>query len=121
MSRESFGRKSDERVRELVARIISSEISDPRVSLITVTGVRTSPDRSIASIYVSAAPERYEEVLAGLNSASGRIRTLLGKTLAWRVTPELRFFIDDSIDEGERISKALLDVPPTLRDEDNLS
>lgn len=118
MSRESYGRKNDERVREVVARIISTEISDPRVSLITVTGVKTSPDKSVASIYVSAAPERYQEVLAGLNSASGRIRTLLGKTLSWRVTPELRFFIDESIDQGEKISKALLDVPPTMRNED---
>lgn len=118
MSRESYGRKNDERVRETVARILAKEISDPRLSLITVTGVKTSPDKSVASIYVSADPGRYEEVLAGLNSASGRIRTLLGKALSWRVTPELRFFIDESIDQGEKISKALLDVPPTLRGED---
>lgn len=115
MSRESFGRKSDERVREVVASIIATEVSDPRVSLVTVTGVKTSPDRSVASIYVSAAPERYDEALAGLESASGRIRSLLGKNLGWRVTPELRFFIDESIDEGERIAQALLDVPPTMR------
>lgn len=121
MSRESFGRKSDERVRESVASIISTEISDPRVQFITVTGVKTSPDRSVASIYVSAAPERYDEVLKGLSSAQGRIRTLLGKNLGWRVTPELRFFIDESIDEGERITRALLDVPPTLKERDELS
>ena len=117
MSRESYGRKNDERVREAVASILATEISDPRVSLITVTGVKTSSDKSVASIYVSAAPDRYQEVLAGLNSASGRIRTHLGRVLSWRVTPELRFFIDESIDQGEKISKALLDVPPTMRDE----
>lgn len=116
MSRESYGRKNDERVRETVASILATEISDPRVSLVTVTGVKTSPDKSVASIYVSAEPGRYEEVLSGLNSASGRIRLLLGKSLSWRVTPELRFFIDESIDQGEKITKALLDVPPTLRD-----
>lgn len=117
MSRESFGRKNDEQVRELVATLISREISDPRVSMVTVTGVKTSPDRSVATIYVSSEPSRYEEVLAGLESAKGHLRSLLGKALGWRVSPELRFFIDESIDEGERIGDALLNVPPSLLDE----
>lgn len=117
MSRESFGRKNDEQVRELVATIISREVSDPRLDMVTVTGVKTSPDRSVATIYVSAEPARYEEVLEGLESAKGCIRSLLGKPLGWRVTPELRFFIDESIDEGERIGDALLNVPPSLIDE----
>jgi ribosome-binding factor A len=107
MSREQFGRKNDEQVREMVATILSQEISDPRLFLITVTGVHVSPDKSVATIYVSSDPDRYEEVLAGLESAKGRIRSLLGKTLGWRVSPELRFFIDDSIDEGARIAAAL--------------
>ncbi|MBK5211877.1 MAG: 30S ribosome-binding factor RbfA [Coriobacteriia bacterium] len=119
MSRESFGRKNDELIREAVALIITREISDPRLSLITVTGAKTSPDKSVATIYVSAEPGRYDDVLAGLESAKGRIRSLLGKSLTWRVTPELRFFIDESIDEGERIGAALLDVPPTLRPDDS--
>ena len=118
MSRESFGRKNDEQIREAVATIISREISDPRVMLITVTGAKTSRDKSIASIYVSAEPARYEEVLEGLNSAKGRIRSMLGRNLTWRVTPELRFFIDDSIDEGQRIAEALTHVPPSLAGSD---
>lgn len=117
MSRESFGRKNDEQVRELVATIISREISDPRLLMVTVTGVKTSPDRSVATVYVSAEPARYEEVMTGLESAKGRIRSLLGKSLGWRVTPELRFFIDESIDEGERIGDALQNIPPSLIDE----
>lgn len=112
--RESFGRKSDEQIRETVAAIIATEISDPRVALITVTGARVSPDRSVANVYVSAAPEDYDDVLSGLDSARGRVRSLLGRNLGWRVTPDLRFFIDESVDEGERISAALTHVPPTL-------
>lgn len=114
--RESFGRKSDEQIREAVAEIISTEISDPRVALITVTGAKVSPDRSVASVYVSAEPGSYDDVLAGLDSARGRVRSLLGRNLGWRVTPELRFFIDESVDAGERIAEALANVPPTLRD-----
>lgn len=116
MSRESFGRKMDEQVREAVAYILATEVSDPRVSLITVTGAKVSPDRSVASVYVVSDRERYDEVLDGLESAKGRVRTLLGKNLGWRVTPELRFFLDESVDAGERIAEALTHVPPTLLD-----
>lgn len=116
MTRESFGRRMDEKIRELVAEILATEVSDPRLTLVTVTGAKVSPDRSVASVYVSADKDRYEEVLAGLESAKGRVRSLLGRGLGWRVTPELRFFIDESVDTGARIAEALLDVPPTLLD-----
>lgn len=116
MSRESSGRRAEEHVREAVAEILATEVSDPRLSLVTVTGARVSPDRSVASVYVSAEPGRYDEVMAGLESARGRVRSLLGRALGWRVTPELRFFIDESVDAGERITEALTHVPPTLLD-----
>lgn len=116
MSREAFSRRTDEQVREVVARLLVTEISDPRVALVTVTGARVSPDKSVASVYVSADPTRYDDVLAGLQSASGRIRSLMGHALGWRVSPEVRFFIDESVDEGERITEALQNVPATLLD-----
>lgn len=116
MGRESFARKTDEQVRETVASIIVQEISDPRVALVSVTGAKVSPDKSVATVYVSTDPGRYDEVLAGLKSATGRIRSRLGHALGWRVSPELRFFIDESVDAGERITEALTHVPPTLID-----
>lgn len=116
MSRESFARRSDEQVRETVASIIATDVSDPRLALITVTGAKVSPDKSVASIYVAAAPGTYDDVLAGLESARGHVRSRVGHALGWRVSPELRFFIDESVDQGERISQALGNVPPTLRD-----
>lgn len=114
--RESFGRRNDEQIREMVASILATEISDPRLALVTVTGAKVSPDRSVASVYVSAGPEEYEDVLEGLSSARGRVRALLGQRIDWRVTPEVRFFIDESVDQGERIAEALANVPPSLRD-----
>jgi len=116
MSRESHGRKNDEHAREVLASILATEISDPRLALITVTGAKVSSDRSYTDVYVSASPDSYDEVLSGLESAKGRIRSLMGSAVGWRVTPELRFHIDESIDEGERISEALRNVPPTLVD-----
>ncbi len=111
-------RRLNEMVREAIASILVDDIADPRLELVTVTAARVSSDLTVAIIYVTAHgdDERYAEVLAGLQSASGRIRSQLGRRVKMRVTPELRFFIDDSVDAGMRMSEALKDVPPTLRD-----
>ena len=109
-------RKVNETVREAIASILVDEIADPRLEFVTVTGAEVSPDFSVATIFVIAHgdEERYAEVLAGLESAKGRIRSLLGRRVKTRLTPELRFVIDPSVDEGMRISEALKEVPPSL-------
>ena len=107
-------RRLNEQAREVVASLLVSEVSDPRLELVTVTGAEVSPDRSVLLVFVSTAPERYDEVLEGLESAKGRIRSLAGRALGWRVTPELKFYIDKSVDSGMRIEEALLQVPPSL-------
>lgn len=112
-------RKVNETVREAVAIILSEEVSDPRLDLATVTSAEVSPDLAVANIYVitHGGPERYAELLEGLESAKGRIRSLLGQRITLRFTPELRFHIDRSVDEGMRIAEALKNVPPSLREE----
>ena len=109
-------RKVNESVREAVATMLLEDIADPRLALVTVTGAEVSPDFSVATIYVIAHgdEERYAEVLAGLDSAKGRIRSLLGKRVKMRLTPELTFAIDASVDQGMRIAEALKDVPPSM-------
>lgn len=121
MKQTSNTRRLNEQAREVFASLLVSEVSDPRVQLITVTGAEVSPDRSVLLIFVSTDPERYEEVLAGLESAKGRLRSLLGHALGWRVTPELRFYIDESVDSGMAIDEALRNVPPTLLAERELA
>ena len=109
-------RKVNETVRECIASILVDEVSDPRLEFVTVTGAEVSPDFSVAVVYVIAHGDeaRYAEVLAGLNSAKGRIRSLLGRRVKTRLTPELRFEIDKSVDEGMRISEALKEVPSSM-------
>ena len=107
-------RRLNEQAREVVASLLVSEVSDPRLELVTVTGAEVSTDRSVLLVFVSTDPGRYDEVLAGLESAKGRIRSLAGRALGWRVTPELRFYIDKSVDSGMRIEEALQAVPPSL-------
>ncbi len=114
-------RKINEAVREALAHIIQSEVSDPRLDLVTVTSVEVSSDLSLANVYVitHGDQDRYDAMLEGLESAKGRIRSLLGQRVPLRLTPELRFHVDPSIDEGMRITEALKDVPPTMRGTDD--
>ncbi len=102
-------RKLNESIREALASILLEEVRDPRVDFATVTGARISPDMRYADIYVITHGDqaRYAELLAGLESAKGRIRNELGKRVALRFLPALRFHIDESVDEGMRISVAL--------------
>ena len=96
-------RKVNEAARAALASLLLTEFSDPRIDLITVTDVRVSKDRSVATVLVSSSPQDYDDTLAGLNSAKGRLRSLLGKELGWRVTPELRFVIDTGVDHAQEI------------------
>ena len=114
MKQNSATRRLAEEAREKIATILMTEISDPRLDLVTVTGCEVSVDRSVCKVWVSADPDSYDEVLEGLQSANGRIRSLLGRSLTWRVTPELIFQIDRSTDEAQRIAEALKNVPPTM-------
>lgn len=114
MKQTPVTRRLGEQLREKLGYILLFEIADPRLDLVTLTGVEVAQDRSFARIFVSCEPDRYEEALEALNGAKGRIRSLLARSLDWRVTPELAFQIDRSTDEAERIGKALENVPPTL-------
>ena len=114
MKQNSATRRLAEEAREKIATILMMEISDPRLDLVTVTGCEVSVDRSVCKVWVSADPDSYDEVLEGLQSAKGRIRSLLGRSLTWRVTPELILQIDRSTDEAQRIAEALKNVPPTM-------
>ncbi|SES94560.1 ribosome-binding factor A [Olsenella sp. KH3B4] len=114
MKQNQHSRRTNEIAREKLATIMLFEVSDPDLRLVTVTGVEVSVDKSFMRAYVSCEASRYEEVSAALERAKGRIRSLLGHALGWRVTPELAFQIDTTTDEAERISRALENVPPTL-------
>ena len=114
MKQTEATRRLAQEAREKIATIIQQEISDPRLRDVTVTGCEVAVDRSVCRVYVAAPADRYDSVLAGLESAKGRIRSLFGRSLTWRVTPELLFSIDRSTDEAMRITEALKNVPPTM-------
>ena len=97
----------NEQAREVISEILLFKISDPRLDMVTITGVEVSYDRSVANVYYSTEPSRYTEVAQAFNAAAGRIRSLMAKKLSWRVAPELRFHLDESVDNAQRIAEAL--------------
>ena len=97
----------NEQARQVIAETLMFEVADPRLSMITITGCEVSFDRSACNVYYTCTPDSYEETQEALKKASGHIRSILAKKLSWRTSPELRFFIDKSVDEAERIARAL--------------
>lgn len=107
MKQSPANRRVNEQAREVLAEILLFEISDPRLDMVTITGVEVSYDRSVANVYYSTEPARYTEVAQAFAAAAGRIRSLMAKKLSWRIAPELRFRLDESVDNAERIAAAL--------------
>lgn len=121
MKQNQNSRRMAQISREKLGYILLFEMSDPSLALVTLTSCEVSLDKSVVVAYVSCEASRYDEVTQALARAKGRIRSLLGHALGWRVTPELVFRIDTTADEAERISRALQNVPETLaveKDED---
>lgn len=110
------GRINEEMQRE-VAKIIR-EVKDPRVAkaFISITGAEVTPDLKYAKIYYSAYNADKKEVKMGLRSSAGFIRGQVSKNLNLRITPELTFIEDGSIEYGAKISKILEGI--TFTDED---
>lgn len=107
MKQGSQNRKVNQQAREVIANILLFEISDPRLSLVTITGCEVSYDRSACNVFYTADKQEYEAVASAFAKASGRIRSLMARQLSWRVAPQLRFILDSSVDQAERIANAL--------------
>ena len=117
-------RVADQIQREL-ANLIQLEVNDPRVGLVSITGVDVSRDLAHARVYITvmntlsedsdvneatlSSPGELdkleiEENLKALTKASGYLRTLLSKRLSTRSVPKLEFHYDSSIERGQQLS-----------------
>ncbi|MDA8364656.1 MAG: 30S ribosome-binding factor RbfA [Gammaproteobacteria bacterium] len=101
------------RVAELLQRelavLIPRELSDPRLSQMTLTGVDVAPDLSHAKVYITqlSGAANAPATLAMLNGAAGFLRHILRGRLELRVIPELRFLYDESVERGAEISRLI--------------
>lgn len=111
-------RRVNESVRAVVADGLG-ELKDPRIGMVTVTGVHVTPDLAEARVFVSVlgSDKKRAATLAGLESARGVLQAKLGRQLSLRRTPMLTFTHDDSVERGVRMTKLIEDLSAGLPDE----
>ncbi len=109
-----------EQIRDVLARLLREQVTDPRIGIVTLTRVDVAPDFSNARVYWSALQRRPSAAdegavpeagtVAGLASAAGFLRRGLARELSLRRTPELHFVHDPSLAEGAHMLSLLLEI-----------
>ena len=115
-------RRVNESVRAVVAEAVG-DLKDPRIGMVTVTGVAVTPDLREATVYVSVlgGEKKRRDSLAGLESAHGVLQGRLARELGLKRTPTLSFAYDDSVERGVRmthlVDELVGELPPPSDDE----
>lgn len=101
-----------EQIQRELAELIQLEVKDPRVGMITLTGVEVTSDYSHAKVFFSLLGDqaRLQQALIGLNSAAGYLRSQVAHRMKLRIMPALHFVHDTSIEEGMRLDKLISDA-----------
>jgi ribosome-binding factor A len=102
-------RRHAERVRELVASVVRTQIKDPRLGMITITDARITGDLRDATVFYTVLGDAAEEAATGaaLESAKGLMRSTVGKALGLRHSPTLTFVLDNVQDHAKYIDELL--------------
>lgn len=99
------------RIRQVVAETLERQVKDPRLAMVTVTDCRVTPDLREASVFYTVYGDDLarSESAAALASATGVVRSAVGKALGVRFTPTLEF-IADALPDNARAIEGLLET-----------
>ena len=113
-------RRVNEAVRHVLAQALP-ELKDPRIGLVTVTGVETAPDLHHATVYVSVlgSSRKRKATLLGLEAAHGVLQSRLARELRMKRTPQLTFEYDPTVERGVRMTKLIDELAPDDDDADD--
>jgi ribosome-binding factor A len=101
-------RKLGELIQREISELISREMRDPRVGMLTITSVDVSPDLSHAKVFFTLLDQKQlEGTLQGLKRSAGFLRSQLARRIKMYTTPELRFEYDESVERGDRLSRLI--------------
>lgn len=111
-----------DRIREELSNMLIYDISDPRLSGVSITDVTVDRELAYASIYISAleGSSRSEEVLGAFEHASGYIRRQLAHRIELRTFPRLRFNWDSTFERADRIEKLIASLNEEQKQSDEL-
>ena len=106
-------RRVNESVRQVLAEALL-ELKDPRIGLVTVTGVDTAPDLRHAVVFVSVlgSERKREATMQGLGAAHGLLQSRIARELRMKRTPQLTFEYDASVERGVRMSQLIDELAP---------
>jgi ribosome-binding factor A len=95
-----------------VSEYLQSGLRDPRIRMVTITGVTMSPDLSVAKVYysVNGGLRERNDARAGFRSAAGYIKRSLAAALKMKYMPDLRFTYDGSLDYGTMMDRLLEEI-----------
>jgi ribosome-binding factor A len=104
----------NEQLKREIAGLLRTEVRDPRVGVVSVTGVEVAADLGSARVFVRMLGDDAERAasMEGLGAAAPYLRKLLGQELHVRRVPELRFQEDRSLAQAQRIERILEEVLP---------
>jgi ribosome-binding factor A len=119
------GQRVADQIQRDLSEIISMELKDPRVGMVTLTEVQVTPDYAHAKVYFTLlkdSPEAVRDTVAGLAKAAGFLRNALGKRLHIHTLPQLHFIHDTSTVRGMAMSALIDQAMATTRplDESNV-
>jgi len=102
-------RRLAERVRELVAAAVRTQVKDPRLGMLTITDAKITADLRDATVYYTVLGDAGEQAATGeaLDSATGLLRSTVGRALGLRHTPSLSFVQDNLQDNAKHIDELL--------------
>jgi ribosome-binding factor A len=111
MDAKRQGRVAEE-TKRILSALIAKEVRDPRLGFLTITRVIVSSDLSFATVYVSVLGdlETQKQTMHILEKVKGYLRREVGHALGVRVTPDLIFKLDHSIEEGTRVLQIMQDL-----------
>jgi ribosome-binding factor A len=119
---KSFSRRDrvSEQIRRELAELIRTELKDPRVGMVSITGVEVSADYAHAKVFFSsmAGREHLSSVLTGLQKAAGFLRRELGRRITIHSTPQLHFVFDESLERGADLSRLIEEAVSVSRASD---
>jgi ribosome-binding factor A len=90
-----------------IAELVRLKINDPRVRLVTITGVEVASDYSHAKVFFTRLDGKHEEAQQGLDHASGFLRSQLAHSIKLRIMPQLHFVFDSSVERGSHLSQLI--------------
>ena len=110
-----FQRVARQLQREL-AEVIRRDLKDPDVGFVTVSYVEVTKDLAVAKVFVSVLTTNDKDSksssVKALNRASNYIHGMVSKRMRMRMVPELRFFLDESIEQGIKMDALLKATDP---------